>query len=133
MIVDSQRTDEGIPMKFKCTPRSVSRWTSGRRLAGSVNRKASDGRDRRSSSSNDDHDDQMEESRGPRKTKERKKGGKSGEKKQKREKKDTAAAAVVVFDDTSPLISGSACLSPQLSRPHGSRHSVFPSKFQLDA
>ena len=53
-----------------------------------------------------------------------------------REKKDTAAAAaaaVVVFDDTSPLISGSACLSPQLSRPHGSRHSVFPSKFQLDA
>lgn len=49
------------------------------------------------------------------------------------EKKGVVVVVVVSFGDTSPLISGSACLSPQLSRPHGTRHSVFPSKFQLDA
>lgn len=49
------------------------------------------------------------------------------------EKKGVVVVVVVAFGDTSPLISGSACLSPQLSRPHGARHSVFPSKFQLDA
>lgn len=124
-------------MKFKCTPRSVSRWTSERRLAGSANWKDSDRRDWRNRSSDDD-DGQMEKSYRPRKTKERKKGGRPVKRSRNERRKTpaavaTAAATVVVFDDTSPLISGSACLSPQLSRPHGSRHSVFPSKFQLDA
>lgn len=62
------------------------------------------------------------------------KGG-PAERRRNGEKKGVVVAEVVVvsFGDTSPLISGSACLSPQLSRPHGTRHSVFPSKFQLDA
>lgn len=67
------------------------------------------------------------------------KGG-PAERRRNGEKKGVVVVEVVVvevvvmsFGDTSPLISGSACLSPQLSRPHGTRHSVFPSKFQLDA